>query len=161
MRDTPDAVDFPSWLDTKLAERGWEVSDLARHAGISASIIHRWRKTYRPNVTNCRAIAKAFELPVLKVLTVAGILTSDETHANVALPPSVNTISTVDLTRELHRRAEQDQHAESTGHLDTAKMVEYMRKLVEEQDNVQRWLDKIAVEAHDGQHYRLVRTDEE
>lgn len=131
MRDTSEAVDFPSWLDAKLAERDWEVSDLARHAGISASIIHRWRKTYRPNVVNCRAIATAFELPVLKVMTIAGIITADEAGADVALPPSINTVPTVELTRELHRRVEQGQQAErERWSVDNEKVIEYLRKLV-------------------------------
>lgn len=160
MRDAPETIDFPSWLDTKLAERDWEVSDLARHAGISASIIHRWRKTYRPNVVNCRAVAQAFGLPVLEVLIVAGIITPDEARTDVALPPSITTVPTAELTRELHRRAEQAETAERSKP-DDGKMFEHLRKLIEERDNVRLKFDGVAVEGQDGQRYRLVQVDNE
>lgn len=109
MRNPAELYDFPSWLDAQLAERDWKVADLARSAGISESIVHRWRKSERPNVASCRAIAKSFQLPVLEVMTIASVLKPDEVHdAADTIPPPLASMSTVELTRELKQRAESE-----------------------------------------------------
>ncbi len=103
MSDTA-GIDFATYIEGHLARRGWEVSDLAARAGLSPSVIHRWRKGYRPNLDNARLVAKALGVPILEVLLAAGQLTPDEAGATVAAPSPIAELTNAELLRELERR---------------------------------------------------------
>lgn len=61
--------------------RGW-ASELASTIGMNASAVSRWRDGQIPGVDACRALANAWNVPLLDVLVAAGILTKDEAQWN-------------------------------------------------------------------------------
>jgi len=72
-QENPGA-DFIAWLDQELAMRGWTDNQLARHAGISHSVISRARSGVTPKWQACEALAAALELPAELVFRKAGLL---------------------------------------------------------------------------------------
>jgi transcriptional regulator with XRE-family HTH domain len=65
---------FIQWLNRELAERGWSDNQLARHAGISHSVISRARGGSPPKWEACEALAQALQLPPELVFRKAGLL---------------------------------------------------------------------------------------
>lgn len=67
--------EFVEWLQQQLQERGWDQSELARRGGIARSQVSRLMSgERRPGPTTCRAIARAFHMPVEEVFRRAGVL---------------------------------------------------------------------------------------
>lgn len=78
MQSMNDRVDFATWLQNELDERGWSQSELARRAGLGAekrAMISSYltRKRLRPDEDTLQAIAKGFGLPPEIVYRAAGI----------------------------------------------------------------------------------------
>lgn len=78
MQSMNDKVDFASWLQAQLDEKGWSQSELARRAGLGTekrAMISGYlsRKRVRPEEDTLQAIAKAFGLPPEIVYRAAGI----------------------------------------------------------------------------------------
>jgi transcriptional regulator with XRE-family HTH domain len=74
--------DFLTWIIQESNKRGWQNSDLARHADISETTISRTLREERgPTLEFCRGIAQAFGMPAETILRMAGLLPS--------LPPEV------------------------------------------------------------------------
>lgn len=68
-------MNFDEWLSGEMEKRGWSQSDLARHAGLSQAQVSRVANGLRPPGNDfCLAVAKAFRLPVEKVMRKAGLL---------------------------------------------------------------------------------------
>lgn len=66
---------FGEWLDQELAARGWSQSEAARRGGISASTVQQVVSgVTRPGVKLCRAVSRAFDLPIEEVMRRAGLL---------------------------------------------------------------------------------------
>lgn len=107
-------ISFAEYLEGHLAERAWEVSDLAARAGMSPSVIFRYKRGQRPDLKNSRTLAHALGRPLLEVLVVAGLLTPDEAGAHVSTPASPASLSSAELGREVQRRL--DQLDQLTGH---------------------------------------------
>lgn len=104
MRETDDVQDWATYIDTHLAQRGWEVRELAAAADISPSVVFRWRNGSPPNIKNARAAARALGVPLLEILVVAGIITPDEARASVTAPTGLSGVSDDELVAELQRR---------------------------------------------------------
>ncbi len=73
---------FITWLETELAQRGWSDHQLARHAGISHSVISKARSGLPPKWEACEAIANALKLPPEQVFRQAGLLAPVEEQAS-------------------------------------------------------------------------------
>lgn len=66
---------FPEWLRTELKNRLWKQADLARAANLDTAVVSNLYNGKRgPGEETCRAIARAFDLPVETVYRAAGIL---------------------------------------------------------------------------------------
>ena len=65
---------FIRWLDEELAQRQWNDNQLARHAGISHSVISRARSGSPPKWEACEALASALQIPPEVVFRKAGLL---------------------------------------------------------------------------------------
>lgn len=92
MQSLNNKVDFATWLQDQLDERGWSQSELARRAGLGAekrAMISSYltRKRLRPDEDTLQAIAKGFGLPPEIVYRAAGIKLSkasfDETAEQI------------------------------------------------------------------------------
>lgn len=96
-------TNFIQWTKSKMEERDWKQSDLARHSGLSDPMISKLLAGLRgPGKDTCIKIAKAFQVPVDTVLRVAGyappIAPKDETaetlfHQIQALPPASRKVA--------------------------------------------------------------------
>ncbi|MER7014520.1 helix-turn-helix domain-containing protein [Saccharopolyspora sp. NPDC000359] len=102
MEETP--AGWPLYIDRQLGQRGWEVKDLAAAAGLSQSVIFRWKKGYPPNIKNARAAAAALRVPLLELLAESGVITPEEAGAGVELHPSPTELSDDELIAEMARR---------------------------------------------------------
>lgn len=72
---TMSLVDFSSWLQDRLDERGWRPTDLAKQAKMSDTAISRFIQGARkPDSKSLNAIAKALKLPPDQVFRAAGQL---------------------------------------------------------------------------------------
>ena len=66
---------FAGWLRDQLALRRWHATNLAQHAGISASTIYQLlHSKHAPDPGTCQKLAKALCLPVDLVCEKAGFL---------------------------------------------------------------------------------------
>lgn len=97
-------MDFATWLDTHMRDRGLTPADLATAAGLAQSVVSRWRTgRVRPSVDNIRAAAHALRVPVVDGLIAAGILSPDD-----IAPPTAEvtaaSLSDEELIEELARR---------------------------------------------------------
>jgi transcriptional regulator with XRE-family HTH domain len=65
--------DFTTWLLREIDSRGWSYADLARESGLSpGSIGNVARRTRKPGIEFCEAVARAFNYPLDVVLAAAG-----------------------------------------------------------------------------------------
>ena len=73
MDKAPDA--FSVWIKTKLDAKGWGIREAARNMELSHPTISSM-VTYgeQPSFYTCRALAKAFDVPVEEILRLAGLL---------------------------------------------------------------------------------------
>lgn len=66
---------FGDWLAKEVRDRNWNLSDLARAAGLRASTLSRvMSETSKAGPSVCRAVAKALKLPEETVFRQAGLL---------------------------------------------------------------------------------------
>lgn len=66
---------FAFWLETQLKNRDWQVSDLARKAGVYVASVSRiLNGTRKPGPGICLNIARALNLPPEEVFRRAGLL---------------------------------------------------------------------------------------
>ena len=66
--------EFGEWVQQMIDERGWSQSELARRAGTTSTTVSRViNKERLPGIEFCRGIAKAFGLPEIDVLRLAGL----------------------------------------------------------------------------------------
>ncbi|MEV5538514.1 helix-turn-helix transcriptional regulator [Saccharopolyspora shandongensis] len=104
MSETPAVQDWAIYMDTQLAERGWEVRDLAAAADLSPSVVFRWKHGFPPNLKNARAAAGALGVPLLEIMVVSGLMTPAEAGATVSVPPGLSDIPDDELVDEMRRR---------------------------------------------------------
>lgn len=72
------STDFATWVTAELKQREWSQSKLARLGGVTPAAINRiLNGERRPGVEVCRAIAKAFDMPEIDVLSRAGLAAPD------------------------------------------------------------------------------------
>lgn len=65
--------DFPAWFRRQLDRREWNMSDFARRADISPSVVARWASGERvPSPASCDLISDVFGVNLDTVLLVAG-----------------------------------------------------------------------------------------
>ena len=116
-------MNFPDWLDTELAYRGWSRMDLVRRSGLSSGTISNIFAGHRnAGVDTCRAIAKALRLPEADVLRAAGLLAPDPASDPVieeilqlaASLPDDDQQTLIDLARTLIERREREAARRST-----------------------------------------------
>jgi len=66
---------FSEWLRVELRHRKWKQADLARAANLDTAVVSNLYNGKRgPGEDTCRAIARAFELPIETVYRAAGLL---------------------------------------------------------------------------------------
>jgi transcriptional regulator with XRE-family HTH domain len=93
------------FVQAALDERGWTASELARRAGFERSITARWKAGGEVTVTNARKVAGALQMPLIRVLVPAGILTDDEVAGVDATDgPTLDQVTDDDLLAEIRRR---------------------------------------------------------
>lgn len=94
---------FGPYLQKRLDDKGWNMSELARRAEVHQTLVGRWiRGETAPSVDNARSVADALGRPTAEVLVAAGILRDDE----VALQQVTNPADLTDdeLLAEVGRR---------------------------------------------------------
>ncbi|MHB9130451.1 MAG: helix-turn-helix domain-containing protein [Armatimonadota bacterium] len=73
--------DFITWVKHELTARGWSQSELARRGGITQSHMSRVLSGERPpGQAFCRAMSRAFGVPLEQVFRQAGILPKTTRH---------------------------------------------------------------------------------
>ena len=108
---------FVRWLEEELEKRGWSQADLARNSGVSRASISNIVTSYRtPGPDVCSSIAKAFHIPAEEVFRRAGLL-----------PPKPQETSASKEALTLFEALSDDEKTH---------IIEYMRFLVERQQNV-------------------------
>jgi transcriptional regulator with XRE-family HTH domain len=92
---------FPLWLQRRLQERDWSITDLARAMGVQTSLISRWMAgRQKPTAESANRIAEVLQISVDEVLTEAGlrpVLVTDEDPRRAEL---VMKLGLVELTTE-------------------------------------------------------------
>jgi transcriptional regulator with XRE-family HTH domain len=92
---------FPLWLQMRLQERDWSITDLARAMGVQTSLISRWMAgRQKPTAESANRIAEVLQISVDEVLTEAGlrpVLVTDEDPRRAEL---VMKLGLVELTTE-------------------------------------------------------------
>jgi transcriptional regulator with XRE-family HTH domain len=92
---------FPLWLQGRLQEREWSITDLARAMGVQTSLISRWMAgRQKPTAESANRIAEVLQISVDEVLTEAGlrpVLVTDEDPRRAEL---VMKLGLVELTTE-------------------------------------------------------------
>jgi transcriptional regulator with XRE-family HTH domain len=75
-----NSIEFASWLQQEMNNRGWNNSELARRAGVTRGSIGNILRGDR-NIGNelCLAISKALNLPPETILRAAGLLPPERT----------------------------------------------------------------------------------
>ena len=77
------ALDFSEWVNTEMAIRGWNLSELARAAHITPTALEHGLRL--PRLEFCHALARAFNTYPDKVLRLAGLLPPDPEEARRAI----------------------------------------------------------------------------
>lgn len=73
-----DKISFGKWLQKEMIQRGWRPADLVQASELESAVISNLMSDKRnAGVTTCRAIAKAFKLPLTEVYQAAGLLDED------------------------------------------------------------------------------------
>jgi transcriptional regulator with XRE-family HTH domain len=66
---------FAKWLQDEMQSRGWDQSDLMRHANLTTGVVSRILSLERePSPKTLRAIARAMQVPPEDVFRRAGLL---------------------------------------------------------------------------------------
>lgn len=75
--------EFIDWLKSKIDEKGWSMRETARQLGVSSPVVLSIiTDGDAPSWDTCEAISKAFDVPTVVVMQLAGKLT--ETPPKVA-----------------------------------------------------------------------------
>lgn len=70
-------MEFITWINAELDQRGWSRSEAARRGGFSSSTLDKVVGGFsKPGPILCRGLARAFGLPPDEVFRLAGILPS-------------------------------------------------------------------------------------
>jgi transcriptional regulator with XRE-family HTH domain len=81
-------MDFVTWLNHKLDEKGWSRSEAARRGGISASSYDKVIGGFaKPGIRFCKAVAVAFDVPEEDVFRLAGLMTTQTTRMRNHIKP--------------------------------------------------------------------------
>lgn len=73
-------MEFITWINTELDQRGWSRSEAARRGGFSSSTLDKVVGGFsKPGPVLCRGLARAFGLPPDEVFRLAGILPGSPT----------------------------------------------------------------------------------
>lgn len=79
------APGFPrliAWIQRRIAPE--TLQSFGERTGITASQFSRWKKgAHTPNIDSLRRVAEGLDVPLLQVLVTAGILTEEETAADL------------------------------------------------------------------------------
>ncbi len=68
-------MDFATWLEEELKNRGWSQSELARRGHIRPNTVSRVLNRERaPGPDFCKAVARALHIPQYTVFYIAGLL---------------------------------------------------------------------------------------
>jgi transcriptional regulator with XRE-family HTH domain len=99
--------DFADWLQHELDARGWRQADLARHGELHTGHISRILNRERmPGVDFCRGVARAFGLPEIKVLEIAGLATdTDRTKFNPIVEAAAGMLNDLSIEDQEEIRA--------------------------------------------------------
>jgi transcriptional regulator with XRE-family HTH domain len=64
-----------SWLNDQTKSHGWSFRYVSRRAGVSHSTIARLANAeVKPTPESCQALARAFDVPVEEIMSMAGLL---------------------------------------------------------------------------------------
>jgi transcriptional regulator with XRE-family HTH domain len=121
-------MDFPTWLDATIEQRGWSRAELARRANLSPSTVSMIFSGRRgAGVEACRAIARALQVPEADVLRAAALLGPENGEGGAGDPvieelvhlasklPSEDRQDLIDLARaKLDRRERTKKPARKT-----------------------------------------------
>jgi len=67
-------VNFADWLEAELQRRQWKQADLIRLSGLNSGLLSQiLSKKRMPGLDTCRSIARAFGMPEIDVLRIAGL----------------------------------------------------------------------------------------
>jgi hypothetical protein len=111
----------------QMRRHGWKTqTQAAKAAGLNRSLFSRWLDPNhpQPSVRNCRVAARAFGVPLLNVLVVAGHITAEE--AGITPEPMsgrlIEDMSALELAVELQRKIAEEaldaagpEHAQGNG----------------------------------------------
>jgi transcriptional regulator with XRE-family HTH domain len=92
-------MEFHTWLQTNLNDRGWSQSDLARAMDTRPSAISKWVNGHqKPEIAQCVRMAQALHLPKGIVCRLAGhdpYWTNGQSHTSVddTLRPEINELA--------------------------------------------------------------------
>jgi transcriptional regulator with XRE-family HTH domain len=92
---------FPGWLQTKMAERGWNALRLAHEIDVVPSLVSRWMSaTQIPSVESLKAIADALQVSEVETLTAAGYLSPEVVPDDPRRLELLRLLHEVELTQE-------------------------------------------------------------
>ena len=92
---------FPLWLQQRLDERGWSITELARRMGTQTTLISRWMQgRQRPTAQSARLIAQVMKLDEDEVLTAAGLRGIKTTDDDPRRAELLHKLGLVELTPE-------------------------------------------------------------
>jgi transcriptional regulator with XRE-family HTH domain len=99
--------DFSSWLQSMMDDRGWRQADLARHGGLHTGHLSKVLSRERnPGVEFCRGVARAFGMPEIQVLEIAGLATnSDRTKFNPIVEAAASMLNDLSIEDQEEIRA--------------------------------------------------------
>jgi transcriptional regulator with XRE-family HTH domain len=73
-----DALDFPSWLQDRLDEKGWRSTELAKRADLSDAALSRiLRGTRKPDPETLKALSHALKISEEDIFRAAGLLSAN------------------------------------------------------------------------------------
>jgi transcriptional regulator with XRE-family HTH domain len=129
-------LDFGAWLRLQMKYRKWNQSEMARRAGVSASVVSKWiRGKIVPRPEQCARIARAMKMSPDTVLTMAGHRPREDES-----PPELGDTESDPLVKAVQSMA---------NHIPRAKLqvvAQMMRPLVEapaEYEAIDAWLATI------------------
>lgn len=80
-------ADFADWLSAEIRRRGWTEAEFARQGKITPQAVNQVvNGINQPGTKLCRAVARAFDMPLEEVMRKAGLLAE-----RVGLPDSAKT----------------------------------------------------------------------
>lgn len=94
--DMANKIDFPTWLQNQLNERGWSQSDLANRAKIHRQVVWAYlNRRKKPGTDILKKIAKALDVPVEQIYQVTGML-APEPESDILTKTIMHLINDLD-----------------------------------------------------------------